>query len=83
MFLCPLTHVGRANGVHSPVIRLPVRDEGADADDRVIDVLRKLVAHRLTHFDIGPADKTVRSCEPGKVGHGFQVPDDEAWFHAR
>jgi hypothetical protein len=38
----------------------------------MIDVLGELVAHRLTHFDIGPADKTVRGCEPGKIGHGLQ-----------
>jgi hypothetical protein len=29
------------------VITLPVRDEGSDADDRVVDVLREFFAHRL------------------------------------
>ena len=43
LLLCPLARVGRADGVHRPVIRLPVRNEGSDADDRVVDVLRKLV----------------------------------------
>ena len=44
-----------ANGVHRPVTRLPVRDEGSDADDRVVDVLRELVADRLLqlHEELG------------------------------
>jgi hypothetical protein len=41
LFLCPLANVWRAYGVHRPVIRFPVRNEGSDADDRVVDVLRK------------------------------------------
>jgi len=74
--------VGRANGVHSPVIHLPARDERSDADDRVVDVLGKLVADRLADFYVGLADEIVGGCEPGQIGHGFQVPDDDAWFHA-
>ena len=31
--LRPLTHVGRADGVHRPVVSFPVRDESPDADD--------------------------------------------------
>jgi hypothetical protein len=44
-------------------------------------MLWKLVAHRLAEFYIGLADKIVGGCEPDEVGHGFQVPDDDAWFH--
>ena len=82
LLLGPLAHVGRADGVHRPVIGLPVRDEGSDADDRVVDVLGKLVADRLADFHVGLADKIVGGCEPGEVGHSLQVPDDDAWFHA-
>ena len=81
LLLGPLAHVGRADGVHRPVIGLPVRNEGSDADDRVVDVLRKLVADRLADFHVGLADKIVGGCEPGEVGHSLQVPDDDAWFH--
>jgi len=58
------------------------RDEGSDADDRVVNVLRKLVADGLADFHVGFADEIVGGCKPGQVGHSLQVPDDEAWFHA-
>jgi hypothetical protein len=47
------------HGVHCPVIRLPVRDKSSDADDRVVDVLRKLVANRLADLYVGLTDKIV------------------------
>jgi hypothetical protein len=62
LLLRPLAHVGRADGVHRPVIGLPVRDEGPDADNRVVDVLRELVADGLTNFDVGLARKIVGGC---------------------
>jgi hypothetical protein len=60
-----------------------VRDECPDADDRVVDVLWKLVANRLADFYVGLADEIVGSCEPAEVGRSLQVPHDDAWFHAR
>jgi hypothetical protein len=66
----------RPDGLDSPVIGLPVRDEGSDAHDRVVDVLGELVADRLADLDVGLADKIVGSREPGEVGHSLQVPDD-------
>jgi hypothetical protein len=60
--------------VHSPVIQLPVRDKGADADNRVVDVLRKLVADRLADLDVRLADEIVCSREPAEVGHSLQSP---------
>jgi len=71
----------RTERIDSPVVRLPVRDEGADADDRVIDVLGKLVADRLPHLHVGLADKVVGGREPAEVGHSLQVPHDDARFH--
>src|SRR5262249_31621775 len=68
--------------IDRPVIRLSMCDESADANNRVVDVFRKLVAHRLANFNIGLADKVVGGREPAEVGHSLQVPDDDAWFHA-
>src|SRR5262249_25675202 len=42
----------------------------------------KLVADRLANFHVGLADEIVGGREAGEVGHGFQVPDDDAWVHA-
>ena len=67
----------RADGVHSPVIQLPVRDERSDADDRVIDVLRKLVSDRLADLHVGLADQILRGREPAEIGHGLQVDPDQ------
>jgi hypothetical protein len=41
-----------------------VRNESADADDRVVDVFRKFVADRLADFCVGLADKIVGGCKP-------------------
>src|SRR5262249_53460835 len=61
--------------------KLPVRDEGSDADDRVVGVLRKLIADGLADFHVRLADKIVGRREPAEVGHSLQVPDDDARFH--
>jgi len=62
--------------------RLPVRYERPNADNRVVDVLRKFIAHRLTGLHVGLADKIIGGREPAEVGHSFEVPDDDSWFHA-
>jgi hypothetical protein len=67
LLLCSLAHVGRANCVHRPVIRLPVRDEGSDADDGVVDMLRELVADRFTNFYVRLADEVVGGRKPAEV----------------
>ena len=64
------------------LVVIPVRDEGSDADDRVVDVLRELVADRLADLHVGLAHEVVGGREPAQVGHGLQVPDDDARFHA-
>src|SRR5262249_3570482 len=82
LLLRPFAHVGCANGVHCPMISLPMCDEGADTDNRVVDVLRELVANRFANFYVGPANKVVGGRKPAEVGHGLKVPDDDAWLHA-
>jgi hypothetical protein len=59
-----------------------VRDEGTDADDRVVDVLRKFFSDRLADLHVGLANEIVGGREPAEVGHSLQVPDDDARFHA-
>jgi hypothetical protein len=63
------------------VIGLAVRDEGSDADDRVVDVLREFVPDRLADLNVRFADKIIGSRKPAEVGYGLQVPDDDARFH--
>ena len=40
-----------------------VRDQGADADDRVVDELWKLIADGFADFIVSLADKIIRGCE--------------------
>ena len=42
LLLRPLAHVRRADGVHRPVFGFPVRDEGSDADDRMVVHSRRI-----------------------------------------
>ena len=63
------------------MIALSVSDQGADADNRVVDELWKLVADGFADFVVRLADEIIRGCEAAKIGHGLQVPDDGAWFH--
>jgi hypothetical protein len=36
-----------------------VGNQGTDTDNRMVDVLRELVAHRGANFVIGPADEAI------------------------
>ena len=58
-----------------------MRDERTNADDRVVDVLRKFVPDRLAHFHVGLADEIIGDRKAAQVGHSLQVPNDDAWFH--
>ncbi len=40
----------RAERVDYPMIAVVVRDQGTDANDRVIDVFQEFVAHRFADF---------------------------------
>jgi hypothetical protein len=62
------------------MIAFSVSDQGADADNSVVDVLRESVAEGGTDVRICLADKVIGCCEPCEVGHSLQVPDDDALF---
>jgi len=53
LLLGALTDVGCAERVHRPTIAVAVSDKRADADNGMVDVLRKLVADGLAHFCLG------------------------------
>ena len=63
------------------MVFLPQRDQGADADDRVIDELGKLVAHLRADFVVGPSYQCIGGGEAAQVGHGLNIPDDSAGRH--
>ena len=44
-----------------------MRDERTNADDRVVDVLRELIADRLPDLYLGLADEIVGELVPGRM----------------
>src|SRR5262245_61630662 len=58
-----------------------MRNKRPNADNRIVDVLRKFIADRLATLYFGLADKIIGGRKPGKVGHGLQTPDDDTRFH--
>ncbi len=69
------------DGGDRPMFFLSLRDQGAYADDRVIDELGKFVAHLRADFVVGPANQPIRGRETGQIGHGLDIPDDDAGWH--
>jgi hypothetical protein len=61
------------------MISTVVRDQGADTGNRVIDVLRKLIAHIGADFVIALAIKTVCGSKAAKIGHRFDIPYEDVW----
>jgi hypothetical protein len=56
---------------------LSVGDQSANADDRVVDVLGKLVADGFADLHLCPAHEVVGGREPREVRHGL----DDVWLH--
>ena len=54
-------------------------DERADTDNRVVDVLWKLVAECLPDFFVRLASKTVGSSITRDIRYGFEIPYDDVW----
>ena len=62
------------------IVRL-VRDQRANADDRVVDMLGKLVANGGADFVVALAVKSIGSSEPTKIGDRFEVPHEDVSHH--
>jgi hypothetical protein len=69
--------VGSTYGIDRPAVGFPVGNQGPNAGDRVVNVLREFVADRLADFCIRLADQIVGGGKPGKVGNRFQIPHDD------
>jgi hypothetical protein len=57
-----------SEGLDCRVIVLAVGDQGADADDRMINVLRKLVSDSLADLFVGLPGQPVRGAKPRRSG---------------
>jgi hypothetical protein len=57
-------------------------NQSTNANDRVINMLGKLVAHLGANFVIALTVMTVGSGEALDVGDGFDVPNDDGGTHA-
>ena len=53
---------------------LSLSDQGADADDRVIDVLGKLVAHLRAHFVLELSIQSIGGREAAQIGEWSRYP---------
>ena len=69
--------------VPDPNALLAMRDERADADDRVIDMFRELDADRFPDFIIRGSAHAVCRRVAAQIRHGLEVPDDDAVVHSR
>jgi hypothetical protein len=58
-------------------------DQSTDANDGMINVLRKFISHRLANFGIGFAVVTIGSGKTSQVRDCFNVPNDEMVRHLR
>jgi hypothetical protein len=54
----------RAKRIDGPMPVLPMSNQSADADNRVVDVLGELVAHRDANFVIALAVRKVSAAKP-------------------
>ena len=60
---------------------LSLGDQGAYADDRMIDELRKLLAHLRAHFVVELSNQPVGGREAAEIGNSLDIPDDDAGGH--
>jgi hypothetical protein len=68
----------RAKRIDSPATIFLMGNQGTNADDRVINVLRELVAHRSANFVIALAVMIIGGCKALDIGDRFDVPSDDA-----
>ena len=60
------------------MIAVVVGNQRADTDNRVIDMLRKLVAHCGADVVITLTIKTICGSKATQIGHCFEVPNNDA-----
>jgi hypothetical protein len=68
-----LPYMWGSQGINCPVIILAVSDKRTDAYDRMIDMLRKLVANRCPDLLVGPASQAVGYGKAAEVGYSLKV----------
>ena len=56
-----------------------MRDQRADADNRVIDVLRKFFPEFGANFVVALAVETIRRSKACEVRHRFDIPYEHVW----
>ena len=49
----------------------------------MVNVLREFIAHCGANFVVALALKIVRGCKTAKIGHRFEIPDDDTCIHCR
>jgi hypothetical protein len=69
----PLTDMGRAECVNDPMIILLMRDQRADADNRVVNVFWEFVAEFRANFVVAFTVVTIRRSEACKIRYRFDV----------
>ena len=72
-----------AESIHDPPAFVAMRDQRADADDRVIDVFRELIAYRFPHFIVRGGAHAVCRGVAAQIGHCLKIPDDDVVAHRR
>src|SRR4029078_1465815 len=63
--------------IHAPAVVFLMRDQRADANDRVVDVLRKLVAHGVADVGIALSLVAIGGRDPCEIGNGLDIPGDD------
>jgi hypothetical protein len=61
------------------MIILLMRNQRANADNRVVDVLWKFIPEFGANFVIAFTVVTIRRSEAREVGHRFKVPYEQVW----
>jgi hypothetical protein len=70
-------YMRRAKRIDSPATIFLMGNQGTNADDRVIHVLRELVAHRSANFVVALAVMIIGGCKALDIGDRFDVPSDD------
>ena len=69
----------RSQRIDRPMVAVAVRDQSADTGNRVIDVFRKVVAHRGADFRGGLIEQIISSCKAADIGNCLDVPYEDVW----